>query len=218
MDDDWRLQIDLDDDGVAGNLADHMRSAELEHDLSVDIGRRVIVSHEGERIFLYAGDREQLDHAQELIQKYADGKGWKAKLELRHWHPVAEDWEDPDLPEPTTADEKAAEREHLMETEDEEVAERGGLAEFEVRVEFPSHHEARQFAKKLDDEGLEPVRRWRYMVVGVPDEDEGKALADRIRAEAPVDSKVTVEGSLGYAIRREQPVNPFFFLGGLADS
>jgi hypothetical protein len=216
MDDDWRLQIDLDDDGIGGELADHLRAAELEHDLSLDIDRRVIVSHEGERIFLYAGDREQLDRAQGAIQKFVDSKGWQAKLELRHWHPVAEDWEDPDAAEPATDAEKAAERERLMETEDAEVAERGGLAEFEVRVEFPSHKEAREFAKKLDEEGLEPVRRWHYMVVGVPDEEEGKALADRIRAEAPADSKVTVEGSLGYAIRHETPTNPFFFLGGLA--
>jgi hypothetical protein len=217
MDDDWRLQIDLDDDGIGGKVADHLRAAELEHGLSLEPDRRVIVSHEGQRIFLYAGDREQLDSAQGVIQTLLDSKGWQAKLELRHWHRVAEDWEDPDAPEPTTDVEKAAERERLMETEDVEVAERGGLAEFEVRVEFPSHKEAREFAKKLDEEGLEPVRRWHYMVVGVPDEDEGKALADRIRAEAPADSKVTVEGSLGYAVRHETPVNPFFFLGGLAD-
>src|SRR3954453_18948428 len=118
MDDDWRLQIDLDDDGIAGNLADHLRAAELEHDLAVDIGRRVIVSHEGERIFLYAGDREQLDRAQGAIEKYIDSKGWKANLELRHWHPDANEWEDPDAPEPSTPAEKEAEHERLMETED----------------------------------------------------------------------------------------------------
>jgi hypothetical protein len=216
MDDDWRLQIDLDDDGNAGRLADHMRSAELEHELATDHGKQVIVSHEGETIYLYAGDREQLDLARAAIQTHLDAKGWKATFDLRHWHKVAEDWEDPDAPEPTTDAEKAAERERLMGTEDEEVAERGGLAEFEVRVEFPYHGEARRFAKKLADEGLEPVRRWRYMVVGAPDEDEANALAERIRAEAPADSKVTVEGSLGYALRKETPVNPFFFLGGLA--
>lgn len=217
MDDDWRLQIDLEDEGIAGNLADHLRSAELEHDLALDLDRRVILSHEGERIFLYAGDRDQLDRAQAAIEKFLDEKGWEGELELRHWHPVAEDWEDPDVAEPTTDAERAVERERLMETEDEEADERGGLAEWEVRVEFPSHHQAREFAKKLDEEGLEPVRRWRYMVVGAPDEDEAKALAERIRAEAPADSKVTAEGSLGYAVRN-QPPNPFFWLGGLADS
>ncbi len=216
MDDDWRLQIDLDDEGPAGEIAEHLRSEELEHELKTDFKDRVIVSRDGPTVFLYAGDRDQLDQARPVIQKFLDVKGWKADFDLRHWHPVAEEWEDPADPLPSTDAERAAEREELMETEDAETAERGGLAEFEVRVEFPSHHEAHEFAEKLKAEGLEPVRRWRYMVVGAADEDAAKELADRIRAEAPADSKVTAEGSLGYAIRKEQPVNPFFFLGGLA--
>lgn len=215
MDDDWRLQIDLDDDGIAGNLADYLRAAELEHDLAVDIGRRVIVSNEGARIFLYAGDRDQLDRAQDAIQKYIDSKGWKATLELRHWHHEANEWEDPEKPLPTTAAEKAAEHEQLMETEDEETAARHGRAEFEVSVKFPSQHEARDFAKKLEEEGLRPVRRWHYMVVGAADEDAAKELAERIRAEAPDDAEVKAEYSLR-EIYDEQPPNPFFFLGGLA--
>jgi hypothetical protein len=217
MDDDWRLQIDLDDPGRSGEIADHLRSADLEHELKTDFGDRVIVSNEGERIFLYAGTREQIDAARRVVQKAIDEKGWQADLELRHWHEIAEDWEDPDRPLPSTDAEKAAERRHLMETEDAEVAGHGGLAEFEVRVEFPSHHEAREFAERLKEEGLEPVRRWRYMVVGAADEDAAKELADRIRTEAPADSKVTAEGSQA-AAWRERPVNPFFFLGGLADS
>jgi hypothetical protein len=215
MDDDWRLQIDLDDPGASGEIADHLRAAELEHELETDFDKRVIVSHEGERIFLYSGTRDQLDRARDVIQKFLAEKGWQAKLELRHWHEVAEDWEDPDAAEPTTAAEKEAEHERLMETEDAETAAHGGLAEFEVRVEFPSHHEARDFAEKLEAEGLQPVRRWRYMVVGAADEDAAKELAERIRAEAPADSKVTAEGSLA-AAWGERPVNPFFFLGGLA--
>jgi hypothetical protein len=216
MDDDWRLQIDLDDDGVAGKVADAIRSAELEHDLALDVDRRVIVSHEGGTIFLYAGDRDQLDRAQVALGKYLDAKGWQGKSELRHWHPVAEDWEDPDAPEPTTAAEKEAEHERLMKTEDEEAAADHGYAEFEVRVEFPSHREAHDFNAKLKEEGFEPVRRWRYLVVGAADEDQANELADRIRAEAPADSKVTAEGS-ERAAWRERPQNPFWFLGGLAD-
>jgi hypothetical protein len=215
MDDDWRLQIDLEDDGLGGEIADHLRSAELEHDLAVDVGRRVIVSHEGERIFLYAGDRAQLDSARGVIQKYLDSKGWEAKMELRRWHPVANEWEDPDKPLPTTEAEKEAEHEELMETEDEETADRHGRAEFEVSVKFPTQHEAREFAKKLKDEGLQPVRRFHYMVVGAADEDAAKELAERIRAEAPADAEVKAEYSLR-EIYDEQPPNPFFFLGGLA--
>jgi hypothetical protein len=217
MNDDWRLQINLDDKGTAGKLADAIRSAELEHELSADSGREVIVSHEGETIFLYAGDRDQLDRAQAAVRRYVDGKGWEAKLELRHWHPSAEDWEDPDAAEPTTEAEQEAEHERLMETEDEEVAANHGYAEFEVRVEFPSHREAWDFAKKLEEEGHEPVRRWRYMVIGAAAEDQAKALADRIRAEAPADSKVTAEGT-ERAAWRGRPPSPFWWLGGLGDA
>jgi hypothetical protein len=215
MDDDWRLQIDLADDGASGKVADLLRSNEMEHELEVDLKDTVIVSHEGERIFLYAGTREPLDMVRGVTEEFLTSKGWKATIELRHWHPAAEDWEDPDASEPTTTAEEKAERERLMQTEDEEVAAHHGRAEFEVRVEFPSHTEAREFDKKLKGEGYEPVRRWHYLVVGAADEDAAKELADRIREEAPTDSKISVEGSLA-AAWGERPVNPFFFLGGLA--
>lgn len=216
MNDDWRLQIDLDDAGIGGRIVDHLRAAELEHDLETTFDRRVIVSHEGERLYLYAGDRDQLDRARRVVQGQLDQKGWDARFELRRWHAEAEDWEDPGAAEPATAAEKEAEHERLMRTEDDEAPAHGGLAEFEVRVEFPSHREAKEFAAKLEDEGLEPVRRWRYMVVGAADEDAANELADRLRAEAPADSKVTAEGSLA-AAWRERPPNPFFWLGGLGD-
>jgi hypothetical protein len=216
MDDDWRLQIDLKDDGIAGKVADLMRSDELKNELELDLVKDgVVVSHEGERIYLYAGTREPLDWAGGVIEKFLDSKGWKATTDLRHWHPDADAWEDPDKPLPSTAAETEAEHEELMETEDEETAARHGRAEFEVSVKFPSQHEAREFAKKLKEEGLEPVRRWHYMVVGAADQDAADKLAERIRAEAPADAEVKAEYSL-HELWNEQPPNPFFFLGGLA--
>ena len=207
MNDDWRLQIDLDDAGIAGKLADHLRAGELENELKTDFNEAMIVSHEGERTFVYAGTREPLDWVRKVVEEFVASEGWTAELELRHWHPAAEDWEDPDTQEPATDEEKQAERARLMKTEDEEVAANHGYAEFEVRVEFPSHHEATELAQQLKDEGFEPVRRWRYLVVGAADEDQAKELAERIRGEAPADSKVTVEGS-AWAARNQRPPNP----------
>ncbi|HTR75593.1 MAG TPA: hypothetical protein VMH33_10120 [Solirubrobacterales bacterium] len=215
MDDDFRLQIDLDDDGIGGEVADHLRASELLGGLEHDLRGQVIVSHEGERIFLYAATRQPLDWVKGVVEKFLADKGWTATIELARWHPAAEQWEDPDKPLPTTDAEKASEHEERIEMEDAETAAHGGLAEFEVRIEFPHHHEAREFAKKLEEEGFEPVRRWRYMVVGAADEDAADELAERIRAEAPADSKVTAEGSLA-AAWHERPVNRFFWLGGLA--
>jgi hypothetical protein len=215
MDDDFRLQIDLDDDGLAGELADHLRAGELEGELAADLKDSMIVSHEGKTTFVYAATRAPLEWLEGVVGKFADDKGWKTTLELRRWHPDAEQWEDPDAPLPSSEAEKSAEHAELIATEDAETAAHGGRAEFEVRVEFPSHSEAHDFAEKLAAEGLDPVRRWRYLVVGAADEDAANALAERIRGEAPADSKVTAEGSLA-AAWAERPVNPFFFLGGLA--
>jgi hypothetical protein len=215
MNDDWRLQINLDDDGASGHVADLIRSNELENEFLHDLKDTVIVSHEGETIYLYAGTREPLDWVSGKVQKFLVDKGWKAELELRHWHKEAEDWEDPDVAEPTTAAEKEAEHERLMQTEDEETAARGGRAEFEVSAKFPTNHEAHEFAEKLKAEGLEPVRRFHYLVVGAADEDAAKELADRIRAEAPADAEVKAEYSLNQ-LWRERPSSRFFWLGGLA--
>jgi hypothetical protein len=215
MNDDWRLQIDLEDEGISGKVADLMRSNELENELAFDLKDSVIVSREGERIFVYAATREPLDLVREKTAEFFDSKGWKGEFELRHWHPVADEWEDPDDPLPTSEADKEAEHEQLIATEDAETAARGGRAEFEVSVKFPTHHEARDFAKKLEEEGLQPVRRWHYMVVGAADEDAANELAERIRAEAPADAEVKAEYSLR-EIYDEQPPNPFFFLGGLA--
>lgn len=215
MNDDFRLQIDLEDEGTAGKVADLLRSTELEHDLKVAAYNQLIVSHEGEEIFVYAADREHIEGARKAVEKLLDSKGWEAKLEVRRWHPEAEEWDDPDKALPTSEAEKEAEHEERIEQEDAEVAAHHGRAEFEVRVEFPSHREAHEFAEKLKAEGLEPVRRWRYMVVGAADEDAVNELADRIRAEAPAEAKVTAEGSLA-AAWAERPVNRFFWLGGLA--
>jgi hypothetical protein len=214
MDDDWRLQINLEDEGKVGEIADHLRSSELEHELSTDLGKRVILSHEGETIYLYAGDRDQLEKARPTIEKFLAEKGWKADLDLRYWHKEADEWESPDAAEPTTSAEVEAEHERRIEIEDEETAEHHGHSAYEVSAKFPSSKEAREFAKKLKDEGFEPVRRFHYLVVGAADEDAAKELADRIRAEAPADAEVKAEYSLAY-VYGERPPNPFFWLGGL---
>src|ERR1700760_194673 len=95
MDDDWRLQIDPADEGVVGHVSDHLRSSELEHDLATSLDSGVILSHEGETVYLYAGDRAQLDKARSVVEKFLDHKGWKADLDFRNWHKEAERWDPP---------------------------------------------------------------------------------------------------------------------------
>lgn len=210
MNDDWRVQIDFRDEGFVDALVE---AGEMKHDLKSSFQDRVIVSRDGSRVLLYAGDGEQSESARGLIENLAREHGWEVESDFRRWHPVAEEWESADEPLPQEAAAKKAEREELMARERQETEERG-YPEFEVLVELPSHGDAPSLAEHLANEGLPCVHRWKYVVVGATDEDSAKDLAERIRTEAPAGSKVTVQGTpqAGYA---DYP-HPFAFLGGLA--
>ena len=213
MNDDWRLRVDPHESGHARMLTDLLEAQELEHTLSTAFHDRVIVSREGTEVFLYAGSRDQVEGARELVSSLAGKHGWKVELDLRRWHPVAEDWEDPDLPLPDSDEARRAEHEALIATERREVEE-SGHPEFEVRVNLPSRHEAHRFAEQLRSEGLPIVHRWRYLLIGVTDEDSAKTLTERLRNEVPPEAKVTADGTW-QAAYGERPPNPFAFLGGL---
>lgn len=213
MNDDWRLEVNPQITGHGRQLVEQLEIRDLEHDLSTAFHDRVIVSRNGARIFLYAGSRDQIESARTLVLDLAKRHGWSLDVELTRWHPVAEDWEDPDKPLPDDAAARLAEHEATIAAERKQVEETGH-PEFEVRIDLPSHHDAHRFAGQLRSEGLPVVHRWRYVLVGATDEDNAKDLAERIKTEAPSESKVTVEGTWQAAFA-ERPPNPFAVLGGL---
>jgi hypothetical protein len=211
MNDDWRLQIDFEDAGPAGSLMEHLDARELEHDLSDAFHDRVIVSRNDDRIFLYAGNREQAESASRLIKSLASKNRWALSADLKLWHQGAEDWEDPDA---TTAEsDPAAEHAALIASERKQTEEQGH-PEFEVRVDLASRDDAERFQQLLEAEGLPAVRRGKYLLVGATDEDAAKALAERLQGEAPTGSEAKVEGTWRAAYD-ERPPNPFAIFGGL---
>ncbi len=214
MNDDWRLSIELEEHGLAHGLTEDLAAGEMDHDLEESFGDRVIVTHDGPHVFLYAADREQAEEAEKAIRSLAARNDWTvASAVLEHWHPTALEWEDPDSPLPASEDEQASEHKELVEEERAEATEHG-YPEWEVRVDLPSHHDAVALSKQLDSEGIQNVRRWKYLVVGAADEDAAQILADRLRSEAPEGSEVRVEGTF-QAARHEAPPNPFAIFGGL---
>jgi hypothetical protein len=212
MTDDWRLRVDLHEHGPARALTERLAASELEHDLEASFHDRVVVSRDGNEVFVYTGGREQADGAGELIESLASEHGWTLEIELMRWHPDAEEWRDPAEPLPASDAERAAERAALIEQERREAAERG-YPEFEVRVECQTPVDAAALSERLRAEGLTNIRRSSYLLVGAADEDTAKALSERLRDEAPAGCTVIAEGTpmAGYAAR---PQNPFAVLGG----
>ena len=132
---------------------------------------------------------------------------------VSRWHPAEERWEDASKPLPRTAEEADAEHERREEQQEEE-AEESGYAEWEVRVDLPSHQEAVDFAERLEAEGITPItRRWKYVLIGTATEEDAKELAERLRGEAPPGAKVTAEPSATIAWELTGG-NPFSLFGG----
>ena len=83
-----------------------------------------------------------------------------------------------------------------------------------MRVGTSSHRETLELAEKLRAEGIPCLRRWRYLLIGVADEDAASKLADRVRTLVPADATVEVEASIR-TVEAETPANPFAVFGGL---
>jgi hypothetical protein len=213
MNDEWRLQIDVQDESHLESLVERLDGQEVEDELSAAFEDRVIVSRDGARVFAYTGARDQAEAVRDFVAGLAARRDWAVETELKHWHPLAERWEDADVPLPQGDAAAVAEHEELIAAERAEAAERGEPG-FEVRVDLPSHGDAARFAEQLRGEGLPAVRRWKYLVVGAVDEDSAKRLAARLEAEAPRGSEVAAEGS-GQVVWAERPPNPFAVFGGL---
>lgn len=213
MNDDWRLRIDLQDDGIARALSQRLAAEELEHGLERSFHDRVVVSVDGGEVFCYTGTRGQAEAAEALIRRLAEQKKWQLDVELTRWHPTAERWEDPDAPLPTDSAEVAQELQERVVIEREGSAEQG-YPDFEVRVQCASRHEAGELAHRLDDEGIPNLHRWSYVLIGAADDAAAQALAERVRAEAPAGATIAVERNRR-AIYDSLLTSPFAVLGGM---
>jgi hypothetical protein len=213
MNDDWRLQIDFVKESLADALHDRLDAQELEHDLSRAFHDRVIVSRNGTTVFLYAGGREQAEKARALVECLTQEDKEEVEIDFTRWHPEAEEWRPADEPLPDDAEAKATE--HAARAVHERAeSEEDGHPQWEVRIDLPSHEDAKELVERLRTEGIPTVHRWKYVLVGATDEDSANQLAERVRNEAPPGSSVAVEGTWREAYA-ERPPNPFAFLGGL---
>jgi hypothetical protein len=191
---DWRVTISLTDPAHLAQARRSFSEHEVEEDVRRQLGRSVAVGAGDSQIFLYAGTENAARDAKLLARDVLAQQGIEAEFALHRWHPIEEQWESPDVAMPQTQAERQAEHQRL---EDAETAESlaTGFAQWEARVEFPSHHEAVALASKLRAEGRTVVRRWRFLVVGANNEDDARALAEQIRREAPPDATVSADHS-----------------------
>jgi hypothetical protein len=191
-DDDWRVTVTLHDEAHVGRALQSLREHEVEDDVRARLGHRVAVSADGPRVLVYAGTEEAAREADQVVRQVMAQHGLGADFALDRWHPAEEEWQDADVSLPQTDEQLQAEHERLEADETRESL-ATGHAQFEVRVELPSHHEAVALGERLLAEGRPVIRRWKFLVIGANDSDDARDLARVISQEAPADASVQVE-------------------------
>ena len=213
MSDDWRLSVELAEEGNAPGLVNALRELELEDAHRARVGDRVVVSQDEGNVFLYADTEERARQVNALVRDRLAELGFDAAVALTRWHPVEQRWEDASVPLPRSEEEWQAEHERLQADEAAESAATGHAA-WEVRAVLPSHEDTVRLAERLEREGIPVVRRSSFLLVGAVNEDAARALAERLRSETPARSRIEVEpgGQMAWEVA---PQNPFAFFGGL---
>jgi len=185
--DDWRVTISVTD---PAQRSFDLRQAE--EDIRGEVGRDIAVGAGDTQIFLYAGTETAARDAERIAVGVLARHGVAAESALHRWHPIEERWETPDVPMPQTEAERQAEHQRLTDAETAE-SRATGIAQWDVRVELGSHHQAVTLARKLEKEGWAVVRRWKFLLIGASNEDEAQEVADQIRREAPPGATVVAE-------------------------
>ncbi len=205
MSDEWRVEVDLDDEQHGFTLGERLRSLDLDDEARERLGDRVIVTRDGAKMFLYAQTEEQAREAERVARDVVAAEGLSAQVAVTRWHPDADAWQDASVPMPETEEQRAAEREGHEEAAEREPASRWDY-QWEVRIDLPSRRETLELAHRLVDEGIDVRRHWKYLLVGAASEERATELAERIGSEAPGGSSVHI-GTAG------APHPVFVFLG-----
>ena len=189
-DEDWRVEVELGDEERGSSLGERLRALDLDDDARKRLGSKVIVTHDGSKLFLYTSTQEEADEAARVVRELVSADELTAEIRTTLWHPVAEAWEDASLPLPRNEAERQRERERHEERERDEV-EAGEAYDWHVHVRAPDRAEAATLEQRLRDDGLPVVRRWSYLTIRALTEEQANELASRIGDEAP-EAKIEV--------------------------
>jgi hypothetical protein len=96
-DDEFRVEVDI-HESVHGQLTERLRSLDLDDEVQKRLGDRVIVSRDGEKLFVYTQTAEAAKEAENVVQAVLSEDGLEGEVRRRHWNPDERFWQDADEP------------------------------------------------------------------------------------------------------------------------
>ena len=161
----WRVEVDLDDEQHGYSLGERLRSHDLDDDARERLGGGVIVTRDGPRLYVYTKSDAAAREAERVLRELVEADRLTADIRVTVWDEERDAWLDAvdgDVVEDPRAGEEGPEYFVLVESDDQEALE--------------------ALAGRLD--GPVEVRRG-MLLVGSSDDEEVEALAERLRGEIP---------------------------------
>jgi hypothetical protein len=192
--DEWRVEVELEDEDGGFGLIDRLRSHDLDGEARKRLGGRAMVTREGRRLFVYASNGAEAREGERVIKELAAEDDLVAKTALTRWHPVEEAWKDASVPLPRNEAEERGELERHEEAEWQEAADERSY-DWLVKVALPTRAAAVEIEDELRSDGLPAERRWRYVTIDVLTDEQANELAARLRDRLPSEAEVSVEAN-----------------------
>jgi hypothetical protein len=116
---DWRLVAELEDANADHGLLHRVRNeyAQTSDDARAGVPEDVAITHDGHRLFAYAGSQEVLASARDSIAAACDHHGLTASYFVSHWDDDLQRWRQVDPPESA----EQVERTRAQDVEDETI-------------------------------------------------------------------------------------------------
>lgn len=197
MSDEWRVEVELEDEGHGLTLSDRLRSLDLDNEARKRLGERVIVTRDGSRMFLYTGSQDTAREAERVATELASEEKLGAKTRITRWHPDEEEWLDASAPLPQSEEQRVEEHREHEQREEREVEAGRAAPEWELRVDLESLGDTRDLSSRLDEEGIRHHRRWRHLLIPAATEEHAAELSDRVRGLASSELEMHIEPAPG---------------------
>jgi hypothetical protein len=178
--DEWRVEIDLDDEQNGYSLGERFRSHDLDDEARKRLGRRAIVSRDGPRVFLYTGTEAQAREAERIARELVAAENLTAEVDVTRWDAEAEEWV-----YPTGESAEGVPDEPLGEED----------YPWLLTIELEGRGDAAEVEDLLRSAAGPVHRRWRYVTVDARTEDEANELGNRFRDRLPDGAKMWVEAN-----------------------
>ncbi len=91
--DEYRVEIDI-HESVHGRLSERLRSLDLDDEVAERLGDRVIVTRDGEHLYVYTQTAEAAAEAEGVVADVLADEGLEADVRRRRWNPEERFWQD----------------------------------------------------------------------------------------------------------------------------